>query len=68
MNESCIEYTECKVFSPFIDSGKAVLHIEYPPGAGTTVSTKQKSISCATPAGFSTLLKKYDLDSWTMTC
>ena len=68
VNESCIEWTECPSFSPFIAAGKPVFHIEYPPGAGDKISASQKKKSCAAPAGFSTVLKKLDLDAWIELC
>ncbi|WP_434362188.1 endo alpha-1,4 polygalactosaminidase [Parasalinivibrio latis] len=30
VNESCFRYNECDKLSPFIEQGKAVLHVEYP--------------------------------------
>ncbi|WVN88941.1 uncharacterized protein L203_104156 [Cryptococcus depauperatus CBS 7841] len=30
VNEQCVEYSECKTLSVFVDANEAVLHIEYP--------------------------------------
>jgi hypothetical protein len=67
VNEQCMNYNECTTFSPFIDAGKPVFHIEYPDGA-PNLSASQKTTSCASPSGFSTILKTLDLDEWIYTC
>jgi hypothetical protein len=63
LNESCGVYRECGLLRPFIDAGKAVFHVEYVEEWG---STSCPSIS--RPAGFSSLLKNYDLDAWRKVC
>jgi hypothetical protein len=63
LNESCLQYDECKALSPFITAGKAVFHVEY--GAESlaqTVCPKTK------PLHFSTLIKKQALDAWRVAC
>lgn len=30
VNEQCFQYDECEAYSPFIDAGKPVFHVEYP--------------------------------------
>lgn len=50
VNEECVTYDECGEYAPFLDAGKAVLHVEYenaPSGRCATVSTN----------GMSTILK-----------
>ena len=61
VNESCEEYDECEVLRAFTDAGKAVLHVEYIDD-GTTPCP-----SGARP-GFSTIVKRLDLDAWRSTC
>jgi hypothetical protein len=46
VNEECITYDECGEYAPFLDAGKAVLHVEYknvPSGRCATVSTNAMS-------------------------
>lgn len=79
VNEQCVENSECSTFHPFIDAGKPVFHIEYPDGAGEGVSAqglKQEVVSkycsdtgdAAGSDGFSTVLKKMNLDGWVEYC
>jgi hypothetical protein len=55
--EECAKYNECAAYAPFTAAGKAVLHVEY---SGTLGSF------CPTTAalGFSSMLKRLDLDAW----
>ncbi len=59
--EECARYNECNAYAPFTAAGKAVLHVEY---SGTLASF------CPTTKalGFSSLLKKLDLDAWRSPC
>ncbi|KAF4946023.1 hypothetical protein FGADI_11527 [Fusarium gaditjirri] len=74
VNEQCVEYSECETFAEFIDNGKPVFHIEYPKGAPAHVSAKTVSEICSTKGkaegtkGFSTVIKKMNLDSWVEYC
>ncbi|KAF1943569.1 hypothetical protein EJ02DRAFT_400306 [Clathrospora elynae] len=79
VNEECVKYSECSIFQPFIAAGKPVFHIEYPDGAGDGESgqgLKQNIVSkfCAKDGdgegsqGFSTVLKKMELDGWVEYC
>jgi len=79
VNEQCVEHDECATFQPFIAAGKPVFHIEYPKGAGerdsATAGLKQDTVKefCANSGpkgsdGFSTLLKKMELDGWVEYC
>jgi hypothetical protein len=54
VNESCLRWDECDLLRPFIENGKAVLHIEYQDEGQTLDSV------CQAPAraGFSTLIKR----------
>lgn len=54
--EECARYSECAALAPFVAAGKAVLHCEY-------------ATTCPRPnAGFSTILKKLELDAWRVVC
>ena len=73
VNEQCVQYEECDIFRPFISQGKPVFHVEYPKGnsdTNTLVATDTKTSICDNPsaAGFSTIIKNMDLDSWTERC
>ena len=69
INEQCIQYDECDLFTPFLDAGKPVFHIEYPSDA-PDVSSSVKAANCdvASANGFSSVLKTGDLDAWIDTC
>lgn len=60
VNEECMEYQECDRLQPFLDAGKAVLHVEY----GVTAAEFQ---AMDVPAGFSSMLKNRDLDAFRVT-
>ena len=56
LNEECAQYNECGVYDPFVEAGKAVLHVEYRP-------------SCPRPNdGFSTMIKTLRLGPWRIVC
>lgn len=60
LNEECLTYNECNALQPFLDAGKAVFHAEY---------DKTKSQVCPKiPTGFSSMIKRWDLDAWAITC
>ncbi|KAL3422765.1 endo alpha-1,4 polygalactosaminidase precursor [Phlyctema vagabunda] len=69
INEQCLQFTECAELAPFIAANKPVFHIEYPSDAPVISSTTQAKL-CNTPStsGFSTLLKKMNLDEWVLEC
>lgn len=69
VNEQCEEYSECDAFQDFIGAGKSVFHIEYLPSA-PAVSQAMRNTICEgeNPAGFSTVIKKENLDDWAMAC
>lgn len=66
VNESCLVWDECELLRPFIEQGKAVLHIEYA-DEGQTLDAV-----CGDPAraGFSTILKRStaEVDAWREAC
>jgi len=82
VNEQCAAYSECEKFQPFIAAGKPVFHIEYPGGEGAlqqsvevngfSDDTKKKFCNKDGQAkgseGFSTVLKKMELDGWVQYC
>lgn len=74
VNEQCIEYGECETFHAFIDAGKPVFHIEYPAGGGENLKVETVKKYCGdegdgkSSEGFSTVLKKMELDGWVEYC
>ena len=59
--EECAKYKECDGYAPFTAAGKAVLHVEYS-GTLTSFCPTTKAL------GFSSMLKKLDLDAWRSPC
>jgi hypothetical protein len=76
INEECVKYSECATFAPFIAAGKPVFHIEYPDGAGAEQGLQEDAVEkyCDRGGqgegseGFSTVLKKMELDGWVEYC
>lgn len=70
INEECTFYNECELYKPFIDAGKAVLHIEYPDTKKKLSEKQFIEFACKgkNQSGFSTLVKKRNLDGWTRRC
>jgi hypothetical protein len=78
VNEQCAAYNECDKFQSFIKAGKPVFHIEYPGGDGDlqqnietngfSDDTKKKFCGVQGSDGFSTVLKKMNLDGWVQYC
>lgn len=64
VNEECFQYGECGAMKPFTVRGKPVLSIEY----GPFRQTANKVCPKATPLGFSTLVKKLNLDAGRVAC
>lgn len=69
VNEQCVQYSECTVFSKFIQAGKPVFHIEYPAGAPWINAPAANSIFSRRGKSrgsdkFSTVVKKMNLDGW----
>ena len=67
LNEECYDYDECSELQPFLNADKAVFHVEYvdEPSMG---EAKRAEVCGNVPAGFSTLIKTWDLDAWRLTC
>ena len=68
LNEECMSYNECSVLQPFLDSNKAVFHVEYVDDEADGPALALQV--CGDPAidGFSTLIKQWDLMSWMIAC
>ncbi len=64
LNESCVKYNECELLLPFIQQGKAVFSTEY-----TEFNLTAEEVCPVTNRlGFSTLIKKRNLDPWRIDC
>lgn len=61
VNEQCAQYDECEDTLPFIEAGKAVLHVEYELPT-SRFCPKSREL------GLSSMLKKYDLGVWREAC
>ncbi len=59
--EECARYSECGSYAAFSKAGKAVLHVEY---EGTLASF----CSTTKALGFSSMLKRLELDAWRSVC
>ena len=69
VNEQCVQYDECNKFRPFITAHKPVFHIEYPTSApDVSATTKAHICKDSSAHGFSTVLKKLDLDNFVIEC
>lgn len=68
LNEECLAYDECTMLAPFIQAGKAVFHTEYVDSSSEGASKRSEVCGQASIAGFSTLIKTWDLDAWRLTC
>lgn len=68
LDEECFQYGECEGLEPFISANKAVFHVEY--AASSAEALAKKSSVCGHPStsGFSTLIKRLDLDAWRLAC
>ncbi|PIE05432.1 MAG: endo alpha-1,4 polygalactosaminidase [Sorangium cellulosum] len=63
LNEECYQWDECNDLLPFIQAGKAVFHVEY-----GNASLASEVCPVTSPLGFSTLIKRLDLDAWRVAC
>ena len=59
--EECAAYGECNSYTAFTKNNKAVLHVEYEGSLSSFCATTK-------PLGFSSMLKKLDLDAWRSPC
>ena len=61
VNEECAAYGECERLAPFIEQGKAVVHVEYEvPVEGFCGE--------AARLGLSSMRKRWELDAWRQVC
>ena len=60
VNEQCIAHGECAAYLPFLDRGKAVLHVEY--------EGSEETVCAARPDGFSTVIKDQALGAERVGC
>ncbi len=68
LNEECLIYQECEALAPFLDAGKAVFHVEYVDDPDDGPALLAEVCRDPTIAGFSTLIKTYDLEAWRLAC
>ncbi|MFI9149191.1 endo alpha-1,4 polygalactosaminidase [Streptomyces sp. NPDC053367] len=61
VNEQCAQYEECDALTPFVEAGKAVLHVEYE-------LPVRRFCPEARELGLSSMLKRYELDAWRRPC
>ena len=59
---------ECESFAPFITADKAVFHVEYVDDTADGPALLAQVCADTTRAGFSTLVKLWDLDAWRLAC
>lgn len=60
VNEQCLAHGECGAYQPFLDRGKAVLHVEY--------EGSEETVCRARPEGFSTVIKDQALGAERVGC
>lgn len=73
VSESCVTYSECAIYKPFLNSNKPAFAIQYPwtSNTQTTVSDKTRTKYCngnSKIAGMTVLLKHSNLDAWIYQC
>jgi endo-alpha-1,4-polygalactosaminidase (GH114 family) len=68
LDEECFAYDECDLLAPFIDAGKAVFHVEYVDAVADGPALHAEVCPQALARMFSSLIKRWDLDAWSMPC
>lgn len=70
VNEQCLQYDECSSYDTFLQSNKAVFHIEYVSStmAGTQVASIDVMNKACSVGNLSTVVKNQDLDGWVEYC
>lgn len=68
LNEECFAYEECDRYAPFVDSGKAVFHVEYVDDTADGPDLADEVCGDPSIEGFSTLIKDWDLTAWLIAC
>lgn len=59
---------ECSRLAPFIDSAKAVFHTEDVDKKSDGAARRDSLCAALEDAGFSTLMKDWDLSAWGLSC
>ena len=62
--ESCFDYSECNLYTPFVSAGKAVFEAQYTDSGWTT----SQFCSQANALNFNAILKHQGLDAWMQAC
>jgi hypothetical protein len=62
--ESCFDYSECSLYTPFINAGKAVFETQYTDNGWTT----SQFCPQANALNFNAILKHLSLDAWMQAC
>ena len=68
LNEECFAFGECENYEPFVAAGKAVFHVEYVDDIADGQALADQVCGQASIAGFSTLIKEWDLEPWVIAC
>jgi len=68
LNEECLQYDECQDLSPSLVAGKAVFHVEYVDDEADGPALVAQVCGDPAIAGFSTLIKQWDLEAWVIPC
>lgn len=70
VQEQCIEYDECDLYSVFISQEKPVFHVEYPNEESNSLNLSTVEEYCGNDdsIGFSSILKNLDLGDWLFEC
>ena len=68
LNEECMAWSECGDLSPFLEADKAVFHVEYVDEESEGEARAAEVCGDPSIAGFSTLIKQWDLLAWGISC
>jgi hypothetical protein len=68
LNEECFAYDECDLYAPFLSADKAVFHVEYVDEEADGQALADEVCGSESVAGFSTLIKEWDLYEWFIAC
>lgn len=70
VQEQCVQFSECEKFAPFIQDKKPVFHVEYPSEVKPDFVPNfcKDSGPAAGAANFSTVIKKFNLNTWAEYC
>jgi hypothetical protein len=70
VQEQCVQFSECNKYATSITAGKPVFHIEYPSEVKVEIAEQfcKQSGAAQGAAGFSTVIKRFNLDGWVQNC